>query len=88
MCFLQEKSICFGNMVSADGVATDPSTLEKVQNWPAPTSQKDAQKFLGLANYYRRFIWDFAKVTKPLHKLTEKTTWLSGHLNVRILLPF
>ena len=72
--FCQKKVSFLGHVVSADGVATDPSKLDKVQNWPTPTSQKDVQKFLGLANYYRRFTQDFAKVAKPLHKLTEKTT--------------
>ena len=33
---------------------------------------KDIQKFLGLANYYRRFVKDFAKITKPLHQLVWK----------------
>ena len=42
-------------------------------NWPIPTSTKEVQKFLGLANYYKRFVPNFARVTKPLHKLTEKT---------------
>ena len=33
---------------------------------------KDVQKFLGLANYYRRFVKDFAKIAKPLHEMTRK----------------
>eukprot|EP00731_Ephydatia_muelleri_P000005 Em0001g5a len=37
-------------------------------------SAKEVQQFLGLANYYRRFIWKFAHIAKPLHKLTECTT--------------
>ena len=35
-------------------------------------SIKDVQKFLGLANYYRRFIKDFAKIARLLHKITRK----------------
>ena len=37
-----------------------------------PKSVKDVQKFLGLANYYRRFVKDFAKIVKPLHKMMRK----------------
>ena len=44
----------------------------KVAEWPSPRSAKEVQQFLGLANYYRRFVKDFATVAKPLHKLTEK----------------
>jgi len=37
-----------------------------------PKSVKDVQKFLGLANYYRRFVKDFAKIAKPLHEMMRK----------------
>ena len=36
--------------------------MEGVLNWPAPQNVKEVQKFLGLANYYRRFIKDFARL--------------------------
>jgi len=48
---------------------------EKVQgvvDWLVPKSIKDMQKFLGLANYYRWFVKDFAKIAKLLHKMTRK----------------
>ena len=62
-----------GHIVSAEGVRTDPSKTEKVAQWPIPTSRREVQQFLGLANYYRRFVKDFAAIAKPLHRLTEKT---------------
>ena len=37
-----------------------------------PKSVKYVQKFLGLANYYRRFVKDFAKIARPLHEMTRK----------------
>ena len=40
--------------------------------WLVPKSIKDVQKFLGLANYYRQFVKDFAKIAKPLHEMTRK----------------
>ena len=43
-------------------------------NWPVPTTTKEVQRFLGLANYYRRFVPNFATKAKPPHYLTEKTT--------------
>ena len=48
---------------------------EKVQGvieWPVPKSVKDVQKFLGLANYYRQFVKDFAKIRRPLHEMMRK----------------
>ena len=47
--------------------------------WPVPKSIKDVQKFLGLANYYRQFVKDFAKIAKPLHEMMRKETkWSWG----------
>jgi len=41
-------------------------------NWPIPKTVKDIRKFLGLVNYYRRFVKDFAKLVRPLNNLTRK----------------
>ena len=41
-------------------------------NWPVPRNVKEVQKFLGLTNYYRRFIKDFARIAVPLHMLVRK----------------
>ncbi|KAF7779106.1 hypothetical protein Agabi119p4_3451 [Agaricus bisporus var. burnettii] len=46
--------------------------VKDVVEWPTPKCVKDVQKFLGLANYYRRFIEKFASIAKPLHVLTKK----------------
>ena len=74
-CDICKKQVNYlGHVVSADGIATDPSKTEKVNKWPIPTSQKEVQQFLGLVSYYRRFIKDFATIAKPLHSLTEKNS--------------
>ena len=46
--------------------------VEGVLNWPVPRNIKEVQKFLGLANYYRRFIKNFARIAAPLHILVKK----------------
>ena len=43
-----------------------------VLNWPVPKTVRDVRKFLGLANYYRPFVKDFAKIARPLNNLTRK----------------
>ena len=70
----QEKVEFLGHIVSANRVATDPKKTEKVANWPVPRSRREVQQFLGLANYYRRFVQDYERIAKPLHHLTEKNT--------------
>ena len=46
--------------------------VKGVLEWPMPKCVKDVQKFLGLANYYHRFIKEFATVARPLHDLVKK----------------
>jgi len=61
-----------GVVIGPKGVEMQKEKMEGVLNWPAPRNIKEVQKFLGLANYYRRFIKDFAKVVAPLHVLVRK----------------
>jgi len=61
-----------GVVISPKGVEMQKKKVEGVLNWPAPRNVKEVQKFLGLANYYRRFIKDFAKIAAPLHVLVRK----------------
>ena len=72
--FCSTKVEFLGHIVSREGVQPDPRKVEKVMSWPEPTTRKEVQQFLGLANYYRRFVQNFATIAKPLHRLTEKTT--------------
>ena len=46
--------------------------VKVVLDWPVPKSVKDIQKFLGLANYYKRFVEGFAKIARLLYELTRK----------------
>ena len=61
-----------GVIIGKDGVRIEKEKVQGVIGWPVPKSVKNVQKFLGLANYYRRFVKDFAKIAKPLHKMTRK----------------
>ena len=70
--FFQKQVAFLGHIVSACGIATDPAKTEVIAKWPTPQSRKEVQQFLGLANYYRRFIKNFGTIAKPLHRLTEK----------------
>jgi hypothetical protein len=59
-------------VLSKDGISVDPSKVQQVMNWKAPTSMHEVQSFLGLAGYYRRFILDISKICEPMTRLLEK----------------
>jgi hypothetical protein len=50
----------------------DPSKARNVLDWKPPTSVHQEQSFLGLADYYRRFILSFSKILKPITELLKK----------------
>ncbi|CAH1257446.1 GIN1 [Branchiostoma lanceolatum] len=70
--FLVSEVEFLGHIISGDGVRTDPKKVSAVSDWPTPRTVRQVQQFLGLANYYRRFIKDFSKKAKPLTLLTRK----------------
>ena len=69
-CFWKVREVEFlGVILGPDGIKMDPTKLDAVRHWPTPLNMKDMQWFIGFANYYQRFIKDFAKVAQPLHSL-------------------
>ena len=65
------KLITWVNVVSAEGVATDPDKIAAICEWKAPKNLKARQAFLGTAGYYRQYIPNFATIAKPLTRLTS-----------------
>jgi hypothetical protein len=61
-----------GHIVSAEGVAVDPSKVASVTEWESLKNAGDIQSFLGLAGYYQRFIENFSKIAKPMIELLKK----------------
>ena len=61
-----------GVVIRPKRVEMQKEKVEGVLNWPVPRNVKEVQKFLGLANYYRRFIKDFARIAALLHMLVRK----------------
>ena len=59
--FWLKKVPFLGHILSEEGIAVDPSKVQEVMDWKAPTSVSEIRSFLGLAGYYRRFIPDFSK---------------------------
>ncbi|GJS49791.1 putative reverse transcriptase domain-containing protein [Tanacetum coccineum] len=69
--WLQEVHF-LGHVVNQNGIHVDPSKIEAVKNWKAPTTPFEIQSFFGLAGYYLCFITNFSKIAKPLTLLTQK----------------
>ena len=72
-CHILQREVLFlGHVVSEDGMRPNPRLVESVRDWVAPTSRREVQQFLGLANYYRRFVPMFSNIAAPLSALTSK----------------
>ena len=68
----RKELVFIGYTFSKHGIKTDPSNIDKVKHFPLPKSTKDVRSFLGLSNYYRRFIKSYAKIARPLNELLKK----------------
>ena len=67
-----QEGVVLGHLVSGKGLEVDKAMIEVIQNLPLPTTLRDLQSFLGHVGFYRRFIRNFAKVSKPLTTLLCK----------------
>ena len=69
--FVKSELKFLGHIISAKGIQVDPAKVSIVKDWPVPQSKHDMQKFLGLANYFCKFIMGYAQLVAPLQKLTK-----------------
>jgi hypothetical protein len=74
-CTFGVKEVEFlGMIVSREGIKIDDSKVKANREWPTPKTVRGVRSFLGLANFYRRFIEGYTQVTRPLNDLTKKNT--------------
>ena len=67
-----EEGIVLGHKISSQGIEVDKAKVEIIEKLQYPTNVKGVRSFLSHAGFYRRFIKDFSKISKPLCKLLEK----------------
>ena len=65
----REEMEYLGHVVSGKGISTNPKKVEAVTKWPTPKTVYYVRSFLGFVGYYRRFIKDFSKISKPIREV-------------------
>jgi hypothetical protein len=70
--FDKQRVIFLGFVISTEGISMDPAKVAAIQDWATPKSVFDIQCFLGLANFYRRFVKNYSKIATPLTALLKK----------------
>ena len=73
-CEILKKSVKYlGRVIDGNGMYPDPEQAQSIEEWIEPRNHKEMQSFLGLSNYYRDFIINYAEKAKPLTELTKTT---------------
>ena len=75
--FSRDEVEYLGLLISRNRLQMDPTKVKAVTDWAAPRNVTELQRFIGFANFYRRFINNFSRIAKPLHNLTRKNTKFS-----------
>ena len=70
----QRETLYLGHIISGDGVRCDPDKIKAVKEWKPPRNLRQVRSFVGLVNYYRRFIRNYADLAIPLYDLQKKKT--------------
>jgi len=72
-CVWKARKIRFLRVIMRpNGIKMEKEKVDGVLSWPEPKNVKDVRKFLGLANYYKRFIKNFTQVARPMNVLMRK----------------
>lgn len=70
--FLRTEVAYLGHVITPEGVKPNPDKIKAIMNYPIPSTTTEIKSFLGLLGYYRKFIRDFAKITKPMTMCLRK----------------
>ncbi|XP_050315786.1 retrovirus-related Pol polyprotein from transposon 17.6 isoform X1 [Anthonomus grandis grandis] len=71
--YLTNEVVFIGHLLTPDGIKPNPDKVKSIVNFPLPKNEKEIKSFLGLFGYYRKFVKNFADITKPLSNLLKKS---------------
>lgn len=69
--FMKKKIHYLGHCISARGIETTPEKVQAIMAIPEPTTVQELQSFMGLVNFYAKFIPDLSTVAAPIYNLTK-----------------
>ena len=84
MNFLKTELSYLEHIITSEGVKPDPQKVKAINEFPTPRNTTGVKSYLGLIGYYRKFIPQFSKITKPLNDLLEKESkwqWEQEHVD-------
>jgi len=87
-CSFHKPEVAFlGHVVGRNGLKVDSTKIQVVKDWPVPTNLKQLRSFLGLTNYFRKFIQGYSSLTAPLTSFMKKgvdfqSTWNDTHTGI------
>lgn len=70
--FLRKEVHYLGHIIGKEGIRTDPKKVKCMIDFPTPTCLVEVQRFLGMCNYYRKYVREYSRITKPMNELTKK----------------
>ena len=80
--FFKKQIHYLGHIVSDNGIKTDLKKIEAIVNWPSPHTVHEVRKFLGFTNYYKKFVYKYAQIARPLNKLISSKNAKRKHKKV------
>nr|GEY30460.1 reverse transcriptase domain-containing protein [Tanacetum cinerariifolium] len=72
--FMVKEGIVLDHKISKNGIEVDKAKVDVIAKMPHATTVKGIRRFIRHANFYRRFIFDFSKIARPMTRLLEKDT--------------
>jgi RNase H-like domain found in reverse transcriptase/Reverse transcriptase (RNA-dependent DNA polymerase) len=79
--FCLDRVDYLGPILSTLGLSVEPENVSAIKDWPVPKSKNDVQSFMGMVNFYRRFICNCASISQPLTKLTGNSEFMWDELS-------
>ena len=70
--FYVTRTKYLGYIISNKGIEIDPQSIKAIQDKPIPTRLKGVQRFLGMGNYYWKFVKNYSRIVAPLTELSKK----------------